>query len=80
MSIDAHGGTRRRERLRAATMEDRVAAFGEEIATGFLRREATGAVPVGARVAEVVVRFERSEGACDGYADDIALVLSRRGA
>lgn len=78
--LDEHGGTRGRARLAAATMEDRVAAFGEEGATGFLARRESGAVPRGARVAEVVVRFERSEGACDGYADDIALVLSRRGA
>ncbi|MEY3026174.1 MAG: hypothetical protein RLZZ238_1071 [Planctomycetota bacterium] len=77
--IDALGGVRARERLPAATLEDREAAFGAEKPTGFLRRAADGAVPAGARVAEITVRFERSEGACDGYADDVSLVLTRRG-
>ncbi len=76
--LDARGGVCARDRLRAATMEDRVAAFGEENATGFLERRSTGVVPRDARVAEIVVRFERGEGSCDGYADDVSLVLSRR--
>ena len=43
--------------------------------TGFLERRTGGVVPAGARMAEITVRFERSEGLCDGYADNISLVL-----
>ena len=50
-------------------------ALGDARLTGFLRRVAGGVVPAGARVAEVTLRFERSEGLCDGYADDVSLVL-----
>jgi hypothetical protein len=60
------------------TLNDREKAIGGDVPTGFLERRADGPVPAGARVAEITLRFERSEGACDGYADDIALVLRAR--
>ena len=73
--LDARGGEIARNQLEAVTMEDRAAAFAIEAPTAFLLRRAGGVVPIGARVAEITLRFERSEGVCDGYADEISLVL-----
>jgi len=73
--LDERGGELGSERLAAATAEDRAAAFGGNASTGFLFRRVGGSVPPGSRVAEVILRFERSEGACDGYADSVSLVL-----
>ncbi len=45
-------------------------------ATGLLARSGSGVVPVGARKAQVVLLFTRTEGAYnDGYADNLSLVL-----
>jgi len=67
--LDERGGELGRERLAAVTAEDRGNA------TAFLQRRTGGSVPPGSRVAEISLCFERSEGACDGYADSISLVL-----
>lgn len=71
--LDERGGTVGEASLEAVTLEERTRLFAES--TGFVERRAGGIVPSGARVAEVTVRFERSEGLCDGYADCISLVL-----
>jgi hypothetical protein len=76
--LDERGAAVGRAELDAVTLDDREKAIGGEIPTGFIERRASGAIPAGARIAEVTLRFERSEGACDGYADDIALVLRTR--
>lgn len=76
--LDARGGELARTALPATTLEARRARIGGDAPTGFLRASRNGAVPVESRIAEVVIRFERAEGACDGYADDLSLVLSQR--
>ncbi len=73
--LDERGGEVGRAELAAVGVEERTEKFGAETATGFIERRAGGVVPAGARVAEITLRFERSEGVCDGYADDISLVL-----
>ena len=75
--LDERGGAIGCAELRAVTLDERQRAFGGESPTGFLERSADGRVPAGACVAEVTLRFERSEGICDGYADGISLVLLR---
>jgi alkaline phosphatase D len=73
--IDERGGIVGTASLDGASVDDRASAFGGDAPTGFLRRVTGGVVPAGARVAEITLRFERSEGLCDGYADDLSLVL-----
>ena len=74
--LDARGGVLAQAELGAVTLEEREQRIGGEVPTGMLERRTAGKVPAGACVAEVTVRFERSEGTCDGYADGIALVLT----
>ena len=78
--LDERGGEIGRERLAAVSAEERAATIGGDAPTGLLARRAGGSVPPGARVAEVTLRFERSEGICDGYADSVSLVLRPEGA
>lgn len=73
--IDDRGGVVGLSTLEAVTADQRAAGIPGETHTGMLHRRTGAIVPAGARVAEITVRFERSEGLCDGYADDIALVL-----
>ena len=74
--LDERGGELGRERLAGATPRERAAAFGDGRTTGLLQRRTGGSVPPGARVAEISLCFERSEGdVCDGYADSVSLVL-----
>ena len=73
--LDEHGGVVGRAELRAVTLEDRTAATGGDAVTMFIERSVNGAVPALSRAATLTLRFERSEGVCDGYADEISLVL-----
>ena len=77
--LDARGGQVSFDALPATTLEARRARIGGDTPTGFLRAARDGTVPAETRIAEVSIRFERAEGACDGYADDVELVLSARG-
>ena len=71
-----NGGELGRTMIGEVTVQERIALFGEEDATGFLRRSASGGVPPGTRRIEVTLTAETGSGMCDGYADNLALVLT----
>ena len=71
-----NGGELGRTMIGEVTVQERIARFGEEDPTGFLRRSASGGVPPGTRRIEVTLTAETGSGMCDGYADNLALVLT----
>lgn len=62
------------------TLHDRRKEIGgeKEALTGLLERTARGDVPRGTRRIEVRLAAEAGEGANDGYADNLTLVLGSR--
>jgi len=76
--LSADGVEQGRLMLEPVTLADRAAAFGGTSPaawTGFIRRDAAALVPIRTRVIEVALNAEVADGANDGYADDISLVL-----
>jgi len=79
--VDERGGELGRAALGPVTVEDRTREIGGEgeALTGLLPRRTEGALPPATRSIEVILTAETGSGACDGYADNISLVLSRQG-
>ena len=73
--LDDHGGELGRTTIGEVTVQDRIARFGNDDPTGFLRRAASGRVPPGTHRIEVTLTAETGSGMCDGYADSLLLVL-----
>ncbi len=46
--------------------------------TGLVQRKREGIVPRGTRIIRIELVAEASEGACDGYADDLSFVLTKK--
>ncbi|HRJ49257.1 MAG TPA: alkaline phosphatase family protein [Phycisphaerales bacterium] len=76
--LDERDGTLGRAALEPVTVDQRVAAFGGtgDRATGFIERRVAGRIPPGTRVAEIRLQSLAGQGSADGYADNIALVLT----
>jgi Type I phosphodiesterase / nucleotide pyrophosphatase len=75
--LDNAGGELGSATIGEVTAQDRAFAFGEEDATGFIRRTLMGDLPRQTRRLEVTLYAETGSGACDGYADNLSLVLRR---
>ncbi len=76
--VDERGGELKRETLGPVTLQDRMREIGgsSEELTGLLLREASGRVPAGTRIVEIVLTTEVGSGGCDGYADNLSFVVT----
>ena len=74
--LDARGGQLGQHQLDPVTREERAAQIRGKDKTGLLPRRVEGEVPRGSRVLEVTLRCETATGSCDGYADNLSLVLN----
>lgn len=75
--LDDVGGELGRATIGEVTVQDRIAEFGDENPTGFISRAAVGDVPPRTRRIELTLYAETGSGTCDGYADNLSLVLRR---
>lgn len=74
--LDETGGELGRTTIGEVTVQDRIAAFGSENPTGFILKLASGDLPRQTRRIELTLYAETGSGVCDGYADNLSLVLS----
>lgn len=79
--LDERGGLLLTTPLPTVNATQRAETFGAtgDGATGFIERRENGRVPQGARVAEVRLQSLAGQGAADGYADNISLILHKGG-